>query len=277
VDLNGRPAALLHDGSLSLVRLINGFLPPALQIGRNNMNSGNWAGWVSVNPPSPPGQYEVASGEWTVPKISCDFLELAADSEWVGIDGWGESTVEQAGTDTYCEAGQGTYWAWWELFGTPVNGGEEVGLPGSYHVHPGDRVSVTVVAGHGSGDAALDFPGEGTYLFDIANLTEGWHFQVIEPESEPLKPSLQNLTAEWIVEQPGCFWACQALAQYGQVTFTDMALTTNQFDYPFGTPSAPLMFQGFPVDLVSGGTLKETGSPLSGATGNSETVTFLHK
>jgi hypothetical protein len=277
VAQNGKPAALLHDGSLSLVRLINGFLPAALRIGRNNMNTGNWAGWVSVNPPSPPGQYEVAFGEWTVPKVSCDFLEMAADSEWVGIDGFNESTVEQAGTDTYCEAGQGTYWAWWELFGTSVNGGEEVGLPGSYHVHPGDRVSVTVVAGHGSGNSALDFPGEGTYLFTIVNFTQGWQFQVIEPESGALKPSLQNLTAEWIVEQPGCFWACQALAQFGTVTFTSMTLTTNQFDYPFGTASPPSMFQGFPVNLVSGGTTKETGSALGGVTGNSETVTFLHK
>ena len=273
---NGKQAAPLHDGNLGLVSLINGFLAPGLQIARNNMNSGNWAGWVSVNPPNPPGQYEVASADWTVPKVSCDFLEMAADSEWVGIDGWNESTVEQAGTDTYCEAGQGTYWAWWELFGTPVNSGLEQGLPGNYHVHPGDRVSVEVVAGHGPGDAALEFPGEGTYLFTIEDFTEGWGFQVIEPQSAPLKPSLQNLTAEWIVEQPGCFWACQALAQYGQVTFTDMSLTTNALDYPFGTPSPPSAFQGFPVDLVSGGTLKETGSSLTGS-GSTETVTFVHK
>ncbi len=60
-----------------------------------------------------------------------------------------------------------------------------------------------------------------------------------------------------------------------------MLLSLNSFDYPFGpvfppgdtTPPGP--FPGFAVSIVTGGTLKETGSSLSG--GNKEVVTFVHK
>ena len=277
VAVDGRSAAPLQDRRLGLVRLMNSFLPARLRISRNN-SAGGWAGWVSVSPPPPPtggGQYESAFANWTVPKVSCDFLEMAGASEWVGIDGFGESTVEQSGTQSDCVAGQGTYAAWWELFGTSVDGGIQVDLPGDDHIHPGDRVSVLVVAGHGSGDPALFFPGEGTYLFTFENLTEHWGYQVIQPAQGALKPSPPNLTAEWIVEQPSCFWVCQALANYGTVNFTGMFLSLNKLDYPFGSVFPPSMFPGSAQSLVTGSTLKETGSSLVG--GNEEDVTFVHK
>lgn len=283
VAVGGRRSPLLQDRKLSLVRVMNSFLPARLQISRNN-SAGGWAGWVDVSPPPPPaggGQYESAFANWTVPKVSCDFLEMAGASEWVGIDGFGESTVEQGGTQSDCVAGQGTYAAWWELFGTPVDGGLQVDLPGDDHIHPGDHVSVLVVAGHGSGDPSLFFPGEGTYLFTFENFTEHWGYQVIQPAPGTLKPSPPNLTAEWIVEQPSCFWVCQALANYGTVSFTGMFLSLNTLDYPFGQvfppgdTSSPGPFFGSAQSLVTGGTLKETGSSLVG--GNKEVVTFVHK
>jgi hypothetical protein len=280
VAVNGRTAAPLHDGNLRLVHLMDSLLPAHLKVSRNN-SAGGWAGWVNVSPPNPPGQYESAFANWTVPTVNCDPFEMAGASEWVGIDGFGGSTVEQAGTQSDCVLGQGTYAAWWELFGTPVDGGSQVDLPGDDHIHPGDHVSVTVVAGHGSGNPGLFFPGEGTYLFTFVNFTEHWSYQAIQPTQGALKPSPPNLTTEWIVEQPSCFWACQALANYGEVSFTGMFLSLNSFDYPFGpvfppgdtTPPGP--FPGHAVSLVTDGTLKETGSSLAG--GNKEVVTFVHK
>jgi len=274
VAVNGKTAASLYDRNLGLVHAMNSFLSARLQISRNN-SAGGWGGWVNVSPPSPPGQYESTFADWTVPKVSCDFLEMAGASEWVGLDGFGGSTVEQAGTQSDCVLGQGTYAAWWELFGTPVAGGSQVDLPGDDHIQPGDRVSVTVVAGHGSGDSSLFFPGQGTYLFTFVNFTENWGFQVIEPMQGALTPSPPNVTAEWIVEQPSCFWVCQALAQFGTVSFTGMFLTQNTFDYPFGPTFPPSAFPGLVVSLVTGSTLKETGSALTG--GNKEVVTFVHK
>jgi hypothetical protein len=280
VDVDGKTAAPLHDGNLGLVRLIDSFRPDGLKI-FEDASSGGWAGWVDT---LPPGSYQSSSATWTVPKVSCDPLENSAAVEWVGLDGFGESTVEQTGTQTFCEFGQDSYGAWWELFGTPVNGGALVNLPGNDHVHPGDQIFDQVVAGQGSPVAGPPggpgFPGAGQYLFYMVNFTERWSFWVIEPPSA-LNPSPPDQTVEWIVEQPSCFWTCQALAQYGQVTFTGMDLTLNTFAYPFGPvfppgdPDSPGPFNGFSVNLVTGTTLKETGSSLAG--GNREVVTFVHK
>jgi hypothetical protein len=271
VTMNGKTAAPLRDPSFKVVRLLNSFLSANQKISGNN-STGGWAGWVNVNPPTPPGGYESAFAEWTVPKVSCDFGEMAAASEWVGIDGFNESTVEQTGTESDCVLGQGTYGAWFELFGTPVNDGFAEDLPGNDHIHPGDRVSAQVVAGQGSGGSG--FPGHGQYLFYMFNFTEGWSWQIIEPVSA-LAPAPPNQTAEWIVEQPSCFWVCQALANYGHVSFTGMTVALNTFAYPFGPVFSPSTFPGFPVNLVTDGTLKETGSAL--VNGNVEAVTFVHK
>lgn len=271
VDMKGKTAAPLRDTDRSVVRLLNTFLSANQRISGDN-SAGGWAGWVNVNPPKPPGSYQSAFAMWTVPKVSCDFGEMAAASEWVGIDGFNESTVEQTGTETDCVLGQGTYGAWFELFGTNVDDGFAVDLPGNDHIHPGDRVSAQVVAGQGSGGSG--FPGAGEYLFYMFNFTEGWSWQIIEPSSA-LTPAPPNQTLEWIVEQPSCFWVCQELAKYGLVSFTGMDLSLNTFAYPFGSAFPPSMFQGFPVDLVTGSTLKETGSSLVG--GRTENVTFVHR
>jgi hypothetical protein len=159
-----------------------------------------------------------------------------------------------------------------------VNGGAWVYLPSFDHVHPGDHMFGEVVAGQGSGGGGFPggptFPAAGQYLFFQVNTPEGWSFWAIEPP-KPLAVPPPDQTAEYIVEQPSCFWICQALAQYGQVTFTQMGLSENELAFPFGSVSSPAIFPGFSRNLMTGSTLKETGAPLVG--GNQETVTWLHK
>jgi hypothetical protein len=283
-SVKGRTVAPLHDRNLSLVRLIDSFRPGGQTI-FGTVSSGNWAGWT-ITPPPAPRRFQVASATWNVPAVSCDPFEMAAASEWVGIDGTGAhaSTVEQAGTETDCVLGQGTYHPWWELFGWPnrsdINDGAAVYLSGDLHIHPGDIVSVEVVAGQGSGGAG--FPGANQYLFSLANLTEHWSTTMLQPPVTPLSsPVPPNQSVEWIVEQPSCFWTCQALAQYGHVTFNGMDLGLDTFAFPFGAifppgdPNPPGPFNGQESDLISGSTVKATGSPLLNE--NEELVTWLHK
>jgi hypothetical protein len=284
VAVKGKTTAPLHDGKLSLVRLINSFRPDGTTIS-GDISSGNWAGWAIVPPPAPKS-FQTVHATWTVPMVKCDPFEMAGAAEWVGIDGATPqaATVEQAGTETDCVLGQGTYHPWWELFGWPnrsdINDGAAVDLSGNLHVRPGDSVSAEVVAGQGSGGPGV--PGAGQYLFYLANLTEGWSTSIIQPQAVPLtNPVPPNQSAEWIAEQPSCFWICQALAQYGQVTFTDMFLSLNTLAYPFGAifapgdPNPPGPFNGEEVDLISGSTIKATGSPLINE--NTEVVTWHHK
>jgi Peptidase A4 family len=268
VQADGRASAPLHDRGLSLIGLMNGFLPSTERIPRNN-SAGGWAGWVNVSPPTGKS-YQSSFAEWTVPSVSCDPFEMAGASEWTGVDGFNESTVEQLGTQSDCVVGTGTFAAWFELFGTPISGGFQVDLPDADHVHPGDLISAQVVAGQGSGGSG--FPGLGMYLFNMVNFTEHWSWSTLTAAVSPAPP---DQTAEWIVEQPSCFWVCQALAVYGKVRFTDMDMSLSTFAYPFGPIFPPSTFPGFSVNLVTDGTLKETGSPL--VKGNEEDVSWVHR
>jgi hypothetical protein len=225
--------------------------------------------------------YQEADARWTVPKVSCDILENAAASQWVGIDGdgsLGSSSVEQDGTMTYCLLGQGTYYPWWELFGSSINGGAMVLIGGDDHVHPGDVVDVQVVAGQGSGGGSTitwppSWPASGQFLFDIVNRTEHWEwFQVVGM----FFPSPLGQTAEWISEEPACPVICDSLTNYGSVTFSQMAWADNSLAYPFGSPVPPgsPTTTGEILNQVVGATTKQLGSSLVG--GNTETVTWEH-
>jgi len=276
INSNGKTEAPLRDQSYRVIGLLQTYVPKGISLTPSNGTSSNWAGWVNALPPSP-HLYQTVSANWTVPKVKCGFLESSSAVEWVGIDGSGSGnvTVEQDGTSTQCIGGQGTYLAWWELYGTSVANGYQVNLPGFDHIHPGDQVSVAVVAGQGSGGPGytLPAPPAGSYLFSITNLTENWSWYVV---AGPVNSHPFQSTAEWITEQNSCFWVCNSLANYGTVTYTNMQVGDNTFAFPFGPLVAPSSEPGGQeIDLIAGPTLKETGSPL-GSGGTSETTTWFH-
>jgi hypothetical protein len=272
----GKSESPLHDPSYKLIGLLQTYVPKGISLKPSNGTSTNWAGWANALPPSP-HLYQTVSANWTVPKVSCGFLESSSAVEWVGIDGTGNGnvTVEQDGTSTQCIGGSGTYLAWWELYGSSVANGYQVNLPGYDHVYPGDRMTVATIAGQGSGGPGYTVPAPpaGSYLFTITNLTEHWSWYVI---AGPVNSHPFQSTAEWITEQNSCFWVCNSLANYGTVNYTSMRVGDNTFAFPFGALTTPASEPGGEeIDLIAGPTLKETGSPL-GAGGDSETTTWFH-
>jgi Peptidase A4 family len=93
--------------------------------------SGNWAGYAAI--PSSTGEIQEVTAEWYVPVVTCPssgFSGVSSQVSWVGIDGWGDGTVEQAGTLSYCSAPGATpaYYSWWEFF--PYNDIQIVGTVG---------------------------------------------------------------------------------------------------------------------------------------------------
>ena len=75
------------------------------------------------------GSVSSVSGTWTVPST---LSGSGYTSEWVGIDGFQRSTVEQLGTEANVSGGQTTYYAWYEMYPSdPVT-------ISSITVHPGD-------------------------------------------------------------------------------------------------------------------------------------------
>jgi hypothetical protein len=211
--------------------------------------SPNWTGYVDTG-----DKYTAVSASWIVPKANCGNFptgDLASSSaEWVGLDGSGNGTVEQIGTDTNCAAFSGVYWAWWEMY---PGGPQVIGVPGvSWEVHPGDQMSASVVSN-----------GQGAFTLKISDQTAGWTYSTVQSN-----PSATDQSAEWIAEQPAALGI--PLTNYGSVTFTNCLATGSN-----GQATAIWDHTNEAVDEFSNGVQKGSVSPLS-AGGMQFTATWLH-
>ena len=62
----------------------------------------NWSGYADSSATN--GTFTKVSGKWTTPAVTCT-AEDTITSEWVGLDGFTSSTVEQDGTLDWCFEG----------------------------------------------------------------------------------------------------------------------------------------------------------------------------
>jgi len=134
-----------------------------------------WAGYAVTGG----GPYTSVSGSWNVPTMNCSHGGGDA-SPWVGIDGWGNDTVEQIGIDLDCRQGRGSYHPWVEMYPAASDYFGE-------SVHAGDRLTASVsVSG-------------GTWTLTERDTTAGWSRTFRrKPKHAP-----QESSAEAIVEDVG--------------------------------------------------------------------------
>jgi len=173
-------------------------------------NSGNWAGYVDTG-----GTFSAVSAKWVVPTVTCSGTSALMAVQWVGIDGYGNSTVEQDGTATNCDGATPQYNAWYEMYGdASVSGGYMVTLsPSQYPVSPGNSMTASVLLSGGE------------WTLKVVDNTAGWTFSTVITSSAPLATS-----AEVITESPGvCTSSCSvaALADFGTVAFTNISVTSS--------------------------------------------------
>jgi hypothetical protein len=219
--------------------------------GAHNGTSGNWSGYAVTG-----GTFNSVSGTWTVPTVNCNGAATGGSSTWVGLDGDGNSTVEQLGTTQDCLWGGASYSAWYELYPQA-----EIGLPSKYTVNPGDVIHAWT--------QYINTKDE--YWFHMQNRTRGWTWDLYV--ASPTSPRPTNTSAEWIEEQYSCFYTCSWLANFGTVTFTEAVASR---------PSAPQQpISAFPYDAISmvdgSGVVKAQPSALSATSfGSKFSVTFLH-
>lgn len=197
-----------------------------------------WAGYVeTANAP-----YSTVSAHWTVPTITGSTSSTAFVSFWVGIDGYGNNTVEQAGIlITNPTGGGNTYAAWVEFY----NAAEEWWSPAHYPVSAGDSFSASVTW------------NPATSFFDVimADTTKGWTYTEAKSGAAATAetattPALASI--EIIVEG-----STSPLADFGSVTFTSVT--------PMTSP--------IPLTEVNGSTTRATPGTLAG---NAFTVTWNH-
>ncbi len=133
--------------------------------------SNNWSGYTLAN-----ARYTAVGGTFTVP--SAHYLAGSSVCEWVGIDGWADSSLLQAGVDEIPgTGGHVVFQPWWEVLPAPQ-------IPVfSVEVQAGDTVRVTIGQ-----------MGRGKWGITLSDVTNGETFETRQNYDGPAS------SAEWVVE-----------------------------------------------------------------------------
>lgn len=202
------------------------------------------------------GSVSDAKGSWVVPAIqgTCPGTNQYS-SFWVGIDGFNSGTVEQTGTDSDCQNGVPTYYAWYEFYPHPSF------LINSITVHPGDRIS-----------ADATFNGK-SFVVTITDTTTSQTFS-----TSARVRGAQRSSAEWIAEAPSSSGGILPLANFGTVAFgNDNTGVANTCDATINGVTGAVGSFGSSLQQITmvtnSGAVKASPSNLS-SDGTSFTVTW---
>jgi hypothetical protein len=159
-------------------------------------SSFNWAGYADAS--STHGAFTKVSGAWTVPSVACT-AEDRITSDWVGLDGFSSSTVEQDGTVSQCFEGRAVYYTWYEMY--PA-GTIAVGTT----VAAGDKIKASVSR---SGSA---------YTLALTDSTRGANS--FTKHATCATTTCLDTSAEWIAERPAYSIGIAPEAQFATVPFS---------------------------------------------------------
>jgi hypothetical protein len=188
--------------------------------GTFNQNGGNWSGYAATG-----SGFTSASANWVEPTVTCNSRnDLYAP--WVGIDGYGSSSVEQTGVATDCSSGHAVYQAWYEMYpASPV-----------YYSN--------AVSGGDSFTASVARSGT-SYTLKISDNTKGWS----KTTTKSYRGS--NASAEFILESPTA-----AYPRFGTVTFTNALINGKSLS----------SFNPVALDASNSGGYEDHTSAISGGT-----------
>ncbi len=160
-------------------------------VSKRNVQSNNWAGYADKG-----HTFSLVKASWVEPKVACTSTDAIA-SFWVGLDGYGSKTVEQAGTLAFCRGGKVTHYTWWQM--SSSDGAQLVHST----VHPGDHVTSSVtVSGH-------------TYTLTVTDHTRSGNSFT----KKTTCASCRNASAEWMAERPSGRGGLYPLAKFAMITF----------------------------------------------------------
>ncbi|MFF2144362.1 G1 family glutamic endopeptidase [Kitasatospora sp. NPDC058190] len=199
-----------------------------------NTNGYNWGGYAATG-----SGFSSVSASWTEPDATCNSTnDLYAP--WVGIDGYGSSTVEQTGVATDCSSGSPVNQAWYEMYpASPVY----LSLS-SYPVSAGDHIT-----------ASVTYAGSSRYTLKLTDSSRGWTYSTTK------SLSAQRTSAEVIIESP-----TGSYPDFGTLNFT--SATVNGKSLGSSGPVA--------LDPSSNGAYEASTSGL-GSGGTSFSETFLQE
>lgn len=208
-----RKVGMKRSGSLAVLAFVLGVA--SASAAEVHEKGRTWSGIILKSPdlktPFVLTTFSYVHARWTQPTVFCT-QPNAEVSIWVGIDGNGTPTVEQAGTIAVCgeAAAPLSYYAFWEMYEGPNSLG---GQP--FMVSPGDII-----------DASVTY-SEGVFEMVLTDITSGRNLSV--KRRCGIDVECKRGTAEWIVERPGS--GKYPLANYGRVQFADLRFTSSSEDF----------------------------------------------
>ena len=156
-----------------------------------NPRSTNWAGYAVTG-----GGYTSVASNWVEPDVTCTSTGIVGF--WIGLDGWGSTSVEQDGTGVDCSDGTPQQFAWWETY--PENSIQVYQDP----VAAGDRMSSEVAS-----------EGNDQYVMVLTDWTRNW-----SERNAVSAPTAQNASAEIVAEAVSSGQGITPLPDFGAIGFT---------------------------------------------------------
>jgi hypothetical protein len=195
--------------------------------------SSNWSGYALVTASGGQPLYKV-SGHWTVPTVKQAPGTCSSgwdySSQWVGIDGFNNADLLQAGSaaNVFCDIGQSVteYFPWVEwLPASELVLYKSAATETLYPFAPGDYLIVTVWATNFTGGAST------TGNLSFADVTQGWSIALTFSAASLGGSQVVGHSVEWIVERTEVDGALATLPDYVanpwfSAQATDMAAVT---------------------------------------------------
>ncbi len=167
----------------------------------------NWSGYAQST--THKGTFKAVRDFWRVPTVNTNASGNQYSSDWVGIGGFSDSTLVQAGTEADNIGGTAKYDAWTEIIPAP-----EVVISGLV-IRPGDKM-----------EGLVKETTAGTWKIRVIDLTTG------KSGGRTVKYRSSGKSAEAIHERPELGGRLATLAKTSNVTFDPGSFSTA----PPGTP-----------------------------------------
>ena len=215
-QLAGRPAAagaaaitqrrspgIMPGGPMRIARARRGIAPTFAPRASEEL-SVNWGGYAAARRGRP---FRFVQGTFFVPYVNCSTTPGSLSAHWIGLDGFSNDTVEQAGVVATCNGTTPEYAAWYETF-------PQFPVYPNIAIRAGDSITVSV------------FFRRSTRRFEISltDTSNGAHF--FRALGCPAGASCQRASAEAISEPPtSTTTGILPLADFRAESFTGVRVT----------------------------------------------------
>jgi Peptidase A4 family len=207
---------------------------PHVQPGSINATSGSWSGYAVA--PTGTGTFSRVSASYNIPNLNCAKSTPGTSgsfySDWTGLDGLNNFTVEQQGTEAYCS-------------------GTTQGLYVFYEMYPASPV---VFTGADPGDALVSTTSYNAstakYTLAVKDVTQSGAGVT---ETVACSSTCANASAEVISEAPGGGPPAYGLSDFGAESYTNISVTADGVTGGIKSTSA---WNDYAVNMVDGGGVK---------------------